>query len=103
MQQCILRSIYLSDGISLAMCFIEQSKCYYYSKLQRLGKISYAEISLRKAMKELQENSRKLGPAVSLWSGRQSSFIHLSASPSRHSLCWKSHSQGFHTIVPLSL
>ena len=30
------------------------------SKLQRLGKISSAEMSLRKAMKELQENSSKL-------------------------------------------
>ena len=30
------------------------------SKLQWLGKISSAEMSLRKAMKELQENSSKL-------------------------------------------
>ena len=76
------------------MCCVEQSVI----TIQRLGKISSVEMSLRK---ELQENSSKLGQAVSLWSRRRSSFTHLSAS-FRHSLCWKAASKDFASLFYFS-
>ena len=73
------------------MCCVEWSVII----IQRLGKISSAEVSLRK---ELPENSSKLGQAVSLWSRRCSSFAPLSAS-FHHSLCWKAASKDFARLI----
>ena len=55
--QCILCSVYLSETEFFSHVLHRTVKV---SKLQQLGKISFAEMSLRKAMKELQENSSKL-------------------------------------------